>query len=65
MKIFSFIENFFYCNFFFSERMVEHKDLATKKRKKKKEEAKRTIGKGAKIMIVGAINALVSGSHLL
>jgi hypothetical protein len=39
--------------------MVEHKDLATKKRKKKRE-VERTTGKGAKIMVVRAINTPVS-----
>jgi hypothetical protein len=59
-KSFSFIEKFFCCNFFSLERMEEHRDLAKKKKKKE-----RTMGKGAKIMVVGAINAYVSGSHLL
>ena len=58
---FSFIENFFGCNFFFLERMEEYRDLA---KKEKKKETKIT-GKRVKIMVVGVINAHVSGSHLL
>ena len=38
-EIFSFIQNVFCYNFFFSERMEEeHRDLATEKEKKKEEE---------------------------
>ena len=57
-KIFSFIENFFCCKFFFSKRMEEHRDLAKKK-------TERTMGKGAKVMVVRVINAPVNRSHLL
>ena len=60
-KIFSFIKNFFFILIcFFSERMVEHKDLAKKKKKKRRENS----GKGVKIMVVGAINASIYLSHL-
>ena len=62
-KIFSFIKNFFFILIcFFSERMVEHKDLA--KKRKKKEKKRENSGKGVKIMVVGAINASIYLSHL-
>jgi uncharacterized membrane protein len=50
---------FFVVNFFFSKRMKEHRDLAKKKK------TKRTMGKRAKVMVVGVINASVNRSHLL
>jgi hypothetical protein len=60
-KIFSFIKNFFFILIcFFSERMLEHKDLEKKKRERERENNR----KGAKIMVVGAINASVCLSHL-
>jgi hypothetical protein len=38
---FSFIENFFCSNFFFLERMEEHRDLAKKRKKKQREQRER------------------------
>ena len=62
MESFSFIENFFFVVIFFSQKKWRNIEILQKKEKKKGK--KITMGKGSKIIFVGAINVSLSGSHL-